>query len=140
MCNCLFAVLYFLQSAVCARLFESTDSLSASVFCAYFSLRIVRVSCCNLCVFQVENCNPSNTPAGDMQYEVISCKSQSQLDREKAALTLNLTQGRQLPQDIPTPGDPEQEESGQYARTSCSRYIAIVNECDEHFKRYMHDW
>ena len=63
--------------------------------------------------FQMENSNQSSSAPTAQQFEVASCKSHTQLEREKATFTLNMSPARIAAQDIPTPGGPDADDSGK---------------------------
>lgn len=68
---------------------------------------------CECCAFQMENSNQSSSVVAEQQYQVASCKSQTQREREKATLSLNMSPARIAAQDIPTPGGPDADDSGE---------------------------
>ena len=50
---------------------------------------------------------------GTKCHEVITVASQTEIDRKKAGMTLNLTHSKYIPENIQTPSEGPDEESGR---------------------------
>ena len=61
---------------------------------------------CIIVMFQIEDVN------GTTCHEVINVASQTEIDRKKAGMTLNLTPAKYIPENIQTPSEGPDEESG----------------------------